>query len=63
MLLVISVQQYAAIVNDQKTGDSKGPTLITGPIPLPVGNPGISGPRGPEGITGSPVRQFSVTRA
>ena len=56
ILSSISAKQYTALVNEQKVSNPKGPIQITGPIPLPVGNPGVAGARGPEGITGPPVR-------
>ena len=38
----------------------KGPVnLLPGPIPLPVGQPGIQGPIGAEGPIGEYVRWFS----
>ena len=49
---LLLLQQLVALLTSSPGG--KGPVGL-GPIPLPVGNPGIDGPRGPEGPIGEAV--------
>lgn len=50
------LQQLQALLSTG--GDNgKGPSnTYTGPLPLPIGNPGDEGPRGPHGIQGYQVK-------
>ncbi len=50
---------FKASLRDDSTqnGGGKGPVnLLPGPVPLPVGQPGVQGPMGPTGPIGVYVR-------